>query len=161
MPHPQDQLKLVKRSSEQVAGDSLLLSASWGVPLVKPDIRSQRVLLLASETVFESEARAALENRQRGRESSASFELVCLDFTLCNDFFAVLDLLNYFQRGIFDAIHILPPSSSWSRSRHSDVMGQSPLRSRSAPLGLSSLSPAESKMRAERSQPLRPDYEHG
>ena len=43
-----------------------LPSASSVVPVVKPDIRSQRVLLLASETVFESEARPALENRRRG-----------------------------------------------------------------------------------------------
>ena len=47
-------------------------------------------------------------------------------------------MLNHIQQGIFDAVHILPPASSWSRSRQSDVM------SRSAPR-LSSLSPAESK----------------
>ena len=99
------------------------------------------MLLLASETVCESEARAALENRQRGRESSTSFELVYLD----NYFFAVLDLLNYIQRGFFDAIHIFPHAATWSRSRHSGVLRKIPLRSRSAPLGLSSLTPAESE----------------
>ena len=93
--------------------------------------------------MFESEARAALENRRRGRESSISLELVSLDFTLCNDFFAVLDLLNFVQRGFFDAIHIFPPTATWSRSRHSGVLRKNHPRSRSAHLELSSLTPAE------------------
>ena len=40
-------------------------------------------------------------------------------------------------------IHIAPSASTWFRSRHSGLPGQPPLRSRSSPLGLSSLSPEE------------------
>ena len=58
-------------------------------------------------------------------------------------FFAVLDLLAYIRQGIFDTIHIIPSAATWSRSRHSGLLGQPPLRSRSAPLGLSSLTPAD------------------
>ena len=58
-------------------------------------------------------------------------------------FFAVLDLLAYVREGLFDFIHMIPPANTWSRSRHSGLPGQPPLRSRSAPLGLSSLSPTQ------------------
>ena len=68
---------------------------------MKPDSGSKRVLLLASETVFESEARAALENQQRARESSVLLELVYSDLTSILDFLAVLDLLNHIQHGFF------------------------------------------------------------
>ena len=37
-------------------------------------------------------------------------------------------------------IRIVPSASTWSRARHSGLAGQHPLRSRSSPLGLSSLS---------------------
>ena len=37
----------------------------------------------------------------------------------------------------------MPPAAAWSRSRHSGLPGQPPLRSRTAPLGLSALSPFE------------------
>ena len=37
----------------------------------------------------------------------------------------------------------LPPAATWSRSRHSGLRGQPPLRSRSTSLGLSSLSPTQ------------------
>ena len=47
------------------------------------------------------------------------------------------------RQGIFDVIHIVPPAATWSRSRHSDIPGQRPLRSRLAPLGLPSLTPSE------------------
>ena len=42
-------------------------------------------------------------------------------------------------------IHFVPSASTWSRSRHSEHSGQLPLRSRSSPLGLSSLSPDETQ----------------
>ena len=95
------------RISEKVAEDPLPLSVSSAVPLVKPDSGSKRVLLLASETVLESKARAALDNQQRTRESSLLLELVYLDLTSILDFLAVLDLLNHIQHGFFDVIHII------------------------------------------------------
>ena len=66
-----------------------------------------------------------------------------LDLTSVIDFSTVLDLLVYIRRGIFDLIHIIPPAASWSRSRQSGLPVQSSLRSRSAPLGLSSLALVE------------------
>ena len=80
----------ILRISEKVAEDSLPSSVSSAVPLVKPESGPKRVLLLASETVFESEARAALENQPRIKESSVCFELMYLDLTPVIDFFAVL-----------------------------------------------------------------------
>ena len=60
-------------------------------------------------------------------------------------FLVILDLLGYNRQGFFDIIHISPPAATWSRSRHSGLQGQNPLRSRAAPLGLSSLNPAVDK----------------
>ena len=113
------------------------MSASAAVPLVKPESGLKRVLLLASEAVFESEVRKALERQLRQEKCSTCFELVYLDLTSLIDFLAVLDLLAYIRQGIFDSIHIFPPAATWSRSGHSGFPGRAPLRSRSAPLGLS------------------------
>ena len=68
-----------------------------------------------------------------------------MDPTSLTDFLVVLDLLDHVRQGYFDMIHIVPSASTWSRSRHSGLPGQPPLRSRSSPLGLSSLSPEESE----------------
>ena len=51
--------------------------------------------------------------------------------------------MDYVRQGIFDVIHIVPPAATWSRSRHSGIPGQRPLRSRLALLGLPSLTPSE------------------
>ena len=67
-----------------------------------------------------------------------------MDPTSLTDFLAVLDLLDHVRQGYFDMIHIVPSASAWSRSRHSGLPGQPPLRSRFSPLGLS-LSPVESE----------------
>ena len=66
-----------------------------------------------------------------------------MNITLIADFLSVLDLLDFIRQGIFDVIHIVPPAATWSRSRHSGILGQRPLRSRLAPLGLPSLTPLE------------------
>ena len=68
-----------------------------------------------------------------------------MDPALLFDFLAVLDLLDHVRHGYFDMVHIVPSASTWSRSRHSEHSGQPPLRSRSSPLGLSSLSPDETE----------------
>ena len=68
-----------------------------------------------------------------------------MDPTSLTDFLAVLDLLDHVRHGYFDMIHIVPSASTWSRSRHSGLPGQPPLRSRSSPLGVSSLSPEETE----------------
>ena len=68
-----------------------------------------------------------------------------MDPTSLTDFLAVLDLLDHVQQGYFHMIHIVPSASTWSRSRHFGLPGQPHLRSRSSPLGLSSLSPEESE----------------
>ena len=99
-------------------------------PCVKPSSTVRRVLLLASDSAFESEVREALETQQQGRVPPLFFKLVYLDLTHCNDFLVILDLLGYIRQGIFDLIHII---------------SQNPLRSRAAPLGLSSLNTAEDK----------------
>ena len=115
------------------------------IPCVKPSSAVRRVLLLASDSAFESEVREALESQQRGRDPPLFLQLVYLDLTHCVDFLAVLDSLGYIRQGIFDMLHIIPPAATWSRSRHSGLQGQHPLRSRGAPLGLSSLNPTEDK----------------
>ena len=43
----------------------------------------------------------------------------------------------------FDAVHLAPPAATWSRLRNAATEKQLPLRSRSEPLGLSSLKPPE------------------
>ena len=53
------------------------------------------------------------------KRASSIFQLVYLDLTQCDDFLAVLDLLNYIRQGVFfDSLHIIPPAATWSRSRH-------------------------------------------
>ena len=101
------------------------------------------MLLLASESSLQVEVRAALQAQLRADDPSIFFELVYLDITLIADFLSILDLLDYVRQGIFDVIHIVPPAATWSRSRHSDIPGPRPLRSRLAPLGLPSLTPSE------------------
>ena len=49
-------------------------------------------------------------------------------------------MLDLVRQGFLDMIHVVPSASTWSRARHSGRAGQHPLRSRSSPLGLSSLS---------------------
>ena len=123
--------------------DCPTLSGSSVSPMVTPKSCTTRVLLLASESSLEVEVRAALQAQMREDDSSTFFELVYLDITLIADFLSVLDLLDYVRQGIFDVIHIVPPAATWSRSRHSGIPGQRPLRSRLAPLGLPSLTPSE------------------
>ena len=114
-------------------------------PIVKLECGQRRVLLLTSETALEAEVRDALRIRQQESEPGLFFELTYLDSALLFDFLAVLDLLDHVRHGYFDMVHIVPSASTWSRSRHSEHSGQPPLRSRSYPLGLSSLSPDETK----------------
>ena len=68
-----------------------------------------------------------------------------MDPALFVDFLGVLDLLDHVRSGYFDMVHIVPSASTWSRSCHSEHSGQLPIRSRSSPLGLSSLSPDETQ----------------
>ena len=123
--------------------DCPTLPGSSVSPTVTPKSCTSRVLLLASESSFQVEVRDALQAQLRADDPSIFFELVYLDITLLADFLSILDLLDYVRQGIFDVIHIVPPAATWSRSRHSDIPGQRPLRSRFAPLGLPSLTPSE------------------
>ena len=52
-------------------------------------------------------------------------------------------LLRKVREGFFEAVYLTPPAASWSRLRSSTTQGQLPLRSRSEPLGLSSLDPQQ------------------
>ena len=69
-------------------------------------------------------------------------------------FLGVLDLLDHVRSGYFDMVHIVPSAATWSRSRHSGHSGQPPLRSRSSPLGLPSLSPDETQQINEANRAL-------
>ena len=53
------------------------------------------------------------------------------------DIFFVFDLIAI---GYFDFVLVFPPAATWSRAKHKSNAGQDPLRSRSFPLGLPSLS---------------------
>ena len=110
---------------------------------MKPRSGQRRVLLLTSESALEAEVRDALWIRQQEKKPGLFFELTYVDPALFSDFLGVLDLLDHVRSGYFDMIHIVPSAATWSRSRHSQHSGQPPLRSRSSPLGLSSLSPSE------------------
>ena len=103
------------------------------------------MLLLTSETALEAEVQDALRIRQQEREPGLFFELTYVDPALLFDFLVVLDLLDHVRSGYFDMVHIVPSAATWSRSRHSQHSGQPPLRSRSSPLGLTSLSPDETQ----------------
>ena len=103
------------------------------------------MLLLTSETALEAEVWDALRIRQQEKEPGLFFELTYVDPALLFDFLAVLDLLDHVRSGYFDMVHIVPSAATWSRSRHSRHSGQPPLRSRSSPLGLPSLSPDETQ----------------
>ena len=82
--------------------DATSLSAVPPVlPSVKTEIEPKRVLLLASEAVFESEVRAALERQHRSGQLPLFFDLVYLDLTSDLDFCSVLDLLAYVRQGFF------------------------------------------------------------
>ena len=134
--------------SLKVTGETLPSAGPVPIPCVKPDSSVRRVLLLASDSAFESEVREALDSATRTRASSY-FQFVYLDLTQCDDFLAVLDLPGNIRQGVCDMLHIIPPAATWSRSRHSGLQGQHPLRSREAPLGLSSLNPTEDKKARE------------
>ena len=68
----------------------------------------------------------------------------CSLVTNITDIFYVLDLI---ATGYFDIVLVIPPAATWSRARHKSNAGQDPLRSRSFPLGIPSLSPdAQSKV---------------
>ena len=58
------------------------------------------------------------------------------------DLVSFLDLLDRVRSGFFQLSCVLPPTSTWSRARHSELPGQLPLRSRSAPFGLDCLDTA-------------------
>ena len=49
------------------------------------------------------------------------------------------------RNGFFEAVYLTPHATSWSRLRSSTTQGQLPLRSRSEPLGLSSLNPQQTE----------------
>ena len=102
---------------------------------------------------LEAEVRDALRIRQQESEILDRIFLSLRTWILrsLSDFLAVLDLLDHVRHGYFDMVHNVPSASTWSRSRHSEQSGQPPLRSRSSPLGLSSLSPAETE-KSQRSQ---------
>ena len=71
----------------------------------------------------------------------------CSLVTNVTDVFYVLDLI---ASGYLDFVMVLPPAATWSRARHKSNAGQDPLRSRSFPLGIPSLSPdAQSKVLLE------------
>ena len=111
-----------------------------GYSIVKPRGLSKTRALAHVETALKAEVRDALRIRQHEGDSAVFFELTYLDPALLLDFLAVLDLLDLVRQGFFDMILIVPSASTWSRARHSRLAGQHPLRSRSSPLGLSSLS---------------------
>ena len=96
------------------------------------------MLLLTSET-------ASLRDRLRDGEYPFYFVLTYLDPALFHDFLAFLDMVDHVRRGFLDMVDIVPSAAIWSRSRHSGLPDQTPLCSRSSPLGLFSLNPAETE----------------
>ena len=116
------------------------------IPIVKLEGGQRRVLLLTSETALEAEVRDALRIRQQEREPGLFFEFTYLRsyFTIrlfwrswtcwtTSDMAISIWYVSFLQ-------HLLGLAAATL-----NIQGSPPLRSRSSPLGLSSLSPDETE----------------
>ena len=110
-------------------------------------ISTSRVLLFATDSAHCREVAEGWKLAQCQEALDYFLEVVfvnCSLVTNVTDFFYVLDLI---ASGYFDFVLVLPPAATWSTARHKSNAGQDPLRSRSFPLGIPSLSPdAQSKV---------------
>ena len=110
-------------------------------------ISTSRVLLFATDPAHCGEVAEGWKLAQCQDALEYFLEVVfvnCSLVTNVTDIFYVLDLI---ASGYFDFVLVLPPAATWSRARHKSNAGQDPLRSRSFPLGIPSLSPdAQSKV---------------
>ena len=110
-------------------------------------ISTSRVLLFATDPALCVEVAEGWRLAQCQGPLEYYLEVVfvnCGLVTNVTDIFYVLDLI---ATGYFDFVLVLPPAATWSRARHKSNAGQDPLRSRSFPLGIPSLSPdAQSKV---------------
>ena len=74
------------------------------------------------------------------------WKVIHYDFDAPLDIFVVLDLLDRVQAGVFRAVILVPPASTWSRARHFGPI-KCPLRTRAHQLGLPNLATsAQSKI---------------
>ena len=107
-------------------------------------IASSKVLLYSTDPAHSVEVAEGWQLAQVLPGHTEYFlELVFVDgrqATNITDIFYVLDLI---ATGFFDAVVVIPPVATWSRARHKHNDGQNPLRARSVPLGITSLSPEE------------------
>ena len=70
-----------------------------------------------------------------------ALELVFVDRVRSAVLFSLsLDLLDHIRHGVFQAVLLVPPASSWSWLRHTESSG--PLRTRAGPLGALGFNPA-------------------
>ena len=112
---------------------------------MKLDTTVRRLLLVAVDDSTESDLLAALKKSEVVQKLDGVFELSFFRLQRAADFLDILVLLNLLRDGFFEAVYLVPPAASWSRLRSSTTSGQLPLRSRSEPLGLSSLDPQETE----------------
>ena len=102
-----------------------------------------RVLLVSSCRTHEDEFLSAWELLQSRLKQPSPLQVIHYIFDdSSDDLVSLLDLLDRVKSGFFQLSCVLPPASTWSRVRHSELPGQLPLRSRSAPFGLDGLDPA-------------------
>ena len=103
--------------------------------VVKPGLSTQYMLVLAGTANFRVDSVAAWLEVHAAQLPSLQGGFVHYNFDENIKPLALLDLLTRVQAHFFTVVIILPPASTWSRSRHTES-GQQPLRSRSNPLGL-------------------------
>ena len=122
---------------------STVLSQSTHVTSsVKPSC-VRRLLLVATDDSIECDFLAASREAISEMNSSSVFELVYYSLVHVADFLLLLNLLDRVKSGLFEAVYLAPPATTWSRLLNASTKGQPPLRSRSQPLGLSTLNSSE------------------
>ena len=112
---------------------------------MKLDTTVRRLLLVAADDSVESDLLVALKKSEVVQKFDGVFELAFFSQQSDADVLDILVLLNLLRGGFFEAVYLMPPAASWSRLRSSTIPGQLPLRSRSEPLGLSSLDPQQTE----------------
>ena len=94
------------------------------------------ILLVAGDAGHEVQVVEAW--REDGKESEDLFDytLFHYNFDGSHDVLVVLDILDRIKAGFYHGVFIVPPAASWSRARHAEEGGQTPLRTRSQPFGV-------------------------
>ena len=106
-------------------------------------IASSKVLLYSTDPAHSVEVAEGWQLAQVPGYTEYFLELVFVDGRQATNITYIFYVLDLIATGFFDAVVVIPPAATWSRARHKPNDGQNPLRARSVPLGITSLSPEE------------------